>query len=479
MKKFAMETENFIRNYTQSVLSGDAAVFIGAGLSREAGYLGWTDLLRDKAVEIGLDVDKENSDLISLAQYYLNNKRQRTQINESIRNFFAPRKDINPTHTHMLLSALPIRSYWTTNYDRLIEKTFELRGVSCRAHFSDENLSISTDNAQIILHKMHGDVENPNSAIIAKEDYEKYDDTHEMMLAKFKGEMCSKTFLFLGYSFSDPNIHHILARIRKVFDKHAKQHYCIMKRVAKRENGKKTKEYEYKLIKQNHQILDFKNYGVNVILVDDYSEINDILSEIKRRVYMKNVFICGAYEDETVNKDKIAQLGTTLATWLVERGFKIFSGFGKNFGGHIVKGAFDGCTLGEGKDFNKHVSLFPFPYNVKLPPDERVKLYTRLRENMIAPTQITIVICGEKKDDKGNLIPSPGVIEEVKISQNQGNLIIPIGVSGGAAKIVWEEMKNCPDKGYKEADFNLLNQEWTSYNKIYESIQRIISNYCS
>lgn len=38
----------------------------------------------------------------------------------------------------------------------------------------------------------------------------------------FKGEMCSKTFLFLGYSFSDPNIHHILARIRKVYDKNAK-----------------------------------------------------------------------------------------------------------------------------------------------------------------------------------------------------------------------------------------------------------------
>lgn len=56
----------------------------------------------------------------------------------------------------------------------------------------------------------------------------------------------------------------------------------------------------------------------------------------------------------------------------------------------------------------------------------------------------------EKKDDKGNLIPSPGVIEEVKISQNQGNLIIPIGVSGGAAKIVWEEMKNCPIKATRK-----------------------------
>lgn len=96
----------------------------------------------------------------------------------------------------MSLSALPIRSYWTTNYDRLIEKTFELRGVSCRAHFSDENLSISTDNAQIILHKMHGDVENPNSAIIAKEDYEKYDDTHEMMLLNLKVKCAQKHFYF-------------------------------------------------------------------------------------------------------------------------------------------------------------------------------------------------------------------------------------------------------------------------------------------
>lgn len=112
-----------MREYAQSIITGDAAVFIGAGLSHEAGYLGWADLLKDKAVEIGLDVEKEKDDLISLAQYYLNNKRQRTQINDAIRNFFAPRQNINPTQTHLLLSALPIRSYWTTNCDRMLEKT--------------------------------------------------------------------------------------------------------------------------------------------------------------------------------------------------------------------------------------------------------------------------------------------------------------------------------------------------------------------
>ena len=87
MKKFTQEIETFIREYAGSIKTGDAAVFIGAGLSRDAGYLGWTDLLKDKACEIGLDIEKEKNDLISLAQYYIN-KKQRTQINNAIRNFF-------------------------------------------------------------------------------------------------------------------------------------------------------------------------------------------------------------------------------------------------------------------------------------------------------------------------------------------------------------------------------------------------------
>lgn len=476
MKNFDRETEIFIREYAQATLSGDASVFIGAGLSQDAGYKGWAELLKDKASDIGLDVEKERNDLISLAQYYIN-KKQRTQINNAIRSFFAANDDIIPTKTHQILSALPIKSYWTTNYDRLLEQTFEQRKITCRAYFSDEDLSVTTDNAQVIIHKMHGDVEHPISAVIAKEDYEKYDETHEMMLAKFKGEMCSKTFLFLGYSFSDPNIHHILARIRKVYDKNAKQHYCIMKKVPKKENGKKTKDYEYKAVKQEHQIADFKNYGVNVILVDDYSDIVKIFEEIRRRVYMKNVLICGAYEDSTLNKEYIEKFTTTITTWLIERGCRIFSGFGKNLGGYVVKGAFDGCTLGSGKNFNTHVNLFPFPYNVNLSKSDRQELYTRLRENMIINTKITLIICGEKIDDKGELIPSPGVLEEFKISKEQGNLIIPISVSGGAAKLIWENMKSENTIEYTQVEFNNLNAVWDNYDTILNTVQDIICDY--
>lgn len=475
MKKFNKEIDLFIKSYADSIKSGNASLFIGAGLSREAGYLGWTDLLHDKAIEIGLDVEKEKNDLISLAQYYINQK-QRFHIDDTIRNFFASKPDINPTPTHLLLSALPIKSYWTTNYDRLLERTFELRRISYRAQYSDKNLALSTGNAQIVIHKMHGDVENPDSAVIAKEDYERYDETHEMMLAKFKGEMCSNTFLFLGYSFNDPNIHHILARIRKIYDKNARQHYCIMKRISKTEE-ETAEDYDYKVIKQNHQIEDFKNYGINVILVDKYSDILDILSEIRRRVYIKNVLISGAYEDDTCNKEILDRFSTTLSTWLIERGFHIFSGFGKNLGGNVVKGAFDGCTLGEGKEFNKYVRLFPFPYNVEMSVKERNKLYTHLRENMIANTQITILICGEKKDVNDNLIQSLGVVEEFNISRKQGNLIIPIAVSGGAAKLIWTELKSSCYDAISAEDFDMLNQGWDKFEKIYKTVQKIINAY--
>lgn len=475
MTKFSRDTENFISEYAKAIINGNASVFVGAGLSRDAGYLGWADFLTNMAAEIGLDVKKE-SDLISLAQYYIN-KRQRTKINNSIKNFFALKNNIVPTQVHNLLSALPIKSYWTTNYDQLLEKTFEQRRISYCVYFSDENLSLLTDNAQVFIHKMHGDVENPNSAVIAKEDYEKYDDTHEMMLAKFKGEMCSKTFLFLGYSFSDPNIHHILARIRKIYDKNAKQHYCIMKRVPKTENGIETGDYDYKVTKQNLQVEDFMNYGINVILVDDYTEIVDILAEIRRRVFARNVLICGAYEDNTINKDNIAMLAMTLTAWLIERGFNVYSGFGKNLGGHVVKGAFDGCTFGDGRKFNRCVSLFPFPYNVKLSQEERAKLYTQLRENMIINTHITLVIAGEKKNDQGELIPSSGVVEEVKISKDQGNLIIPIASSGGVAKIIWEQLKSEEYDKYSAEDFNSLNQPLDGGAEILKVVQKIITSY--
>ena len=86
-----------------------------------SGYVDWNGLLKNVVRDLGLDPDKEH-DLVTLAQYHCNqakgNKARLTQI--IFDNFSAIK---TPTANHRILAALPIHTYWTTNYDKLIEKS--------------------------------------------------------------------------------------------------------------------------------------------------------------------------------------------------------------------------------------------------------------------------------------------------------------------------------------------------------------------
>ena len=118
---------SFIKDYSKAILSGKASLFIGSGISRPANYVGWKEILRECAEEINLNVDREEKNLITLAEYYVKSK-QRTKITSAIRDFFA---DANgcPTKTHDLIATLPIRNIWTTNYDRLLERIYTSHNI--------------------------------------------------------------------------------------------------------------------------------------------------------------------------------------------------------------------------------------------------------------------------------------------------------------------------------------------------------------
>ena len=83
--------KQFIKNYSKSLKDGKASLFIGSGISRKSGYARWKDILRECAEEIELDVEKEVQDLITLAEFYVNDKN-RTKINQTIADYF---KDSN------------------------------------------------------------------------------------------------------------------------------------------------------------------------------------------------------------------------------------------------------------------------------------------------------------------------------------------------------------------------------------------------
>jgi hypothetical protein len=172
------DIQEFLKTYTIALEESTATIFAGAGLSKPAGYVNWKDLLRDIAEEINLDIDRE-TDLIAVAQYHVNeNGGNRGKINQTLIEEFT--KDASVTKNHEILSRLPIKTYWTTNYDTLIEDALKNEGKRIDVKITTENLSITKPDRDAVIYKMHGDISLAHEAVITKDDYEGYNKNRQL-----------------------------------------------------------------------------------------------------------------------------------------------------------------------------------------------------------------------------------------------------------------------------------------------------------
>ncbi len=227
------DISSFIDRYVKEIQNYTAAMFIGAGFSMNAGYVDWKNLLSGIAEDLGLDIEKE-TDLISLAQYnYNENGQNRGLINNALFEEFTKEKDLD--ENHKILAKLPISTFWTTNYDSLIEKALRDARKIVDVKYNNSHLSLTIPHRDAVVYKMHGDKSNPNEAILIKDDYEQYYQKHAQFITSLSGDLISKTFLFIGFSFTDPNLDYILSRIRIDYKENNRQHYAIMRKV--NENG--------------------------------------------------------------------------------------------------------------------------------------------------------------------------------------------------------------------------------------------------
>lgn len=449
----------FIKSFAKDIKNGNACIFFGAGLSSQSGYPDWKDLLADLTREIGLDIEKEH-DYIALAQYYANEK-YRTTLSSKISTIFAPSSSKSMQEVHKLILGLPIKYYWTTNYDNLFEKACHHLAKKFKALCADEDLSLDTNGIDILLHKIHGDYKAPHRTIITKEDFEQYMDTHDMMLTRLKSLMSSKSFLFLGYSVNDPNINFVLSRIKKVFHRFPRNHYIIIKRPDKtilkdgKEIEKSAEELNYELNKQKIIEKDWETYGLHTIFVDDYTGINSILKELRNAVYEKDIVISGSCLSTNENKEFIENFTQNLIKRLIKENYKIRTGNGEIIGDCITNGLFShaiDCIQGkDNPDFDYTfenycvATLFPKKSSAKLKNITKIenqnvinKIIEKIRNNFIEKSTVTIIICGENKNENNkketNNHTTQGVLAEYDISVINENIIIPIGCTGGVAQ---------------------------------------------
>ncbi|WP_343786428.1 SIR2 family protein [Wandonia haliotis] len=439
---FTTQQQTFINEFVKEINNGDAAIFAGAGFSATHGFVNWKELLRDLAEELNLDIDKEH-DLLSIAQYHLN-KFTRSKINTKIINEFTSLGAAG--ENHKILARLNIDTFWTTNYDQLIERTLESEGKTVEKKIRNADFSRNIKKRDAIVYKMHGDKDSPDEAILTKDDFESYNDKMKLFSIALRGELVSKTFLFLGFSFDDPNLEYILGRVKVLLNGNTPTHYCFFKEILENDfndpelSPEQNKEnYLYAKIKQQLKVDNLIRYGIRAIMIDDYPEITSILSEIEKRVKRKNIFISGAandYSPFTVDtaKDLIHSMSYTIA----EKGYKIVSGYGLGIGSIVINGALDYKMNSNYRNLDDLLILRPFPQiqSGKKPISE---VWTEYRNDMISKSGIAIFLFGNKLV-KDEIVLSNGMEEEFEICLKHNVIPIPIGATGYISKSLWERV---------------------------------------
>lgn len=178
---------------------GNLAIFAGAGFSREAGFVDWKTLLKPIADDLDLNIEKE-WDLVTLAQYHTNiNQSNRAKLNQLLVTEFSSK--VHPTENHRILSRLPIATYWTTNYDNLIETSIDNNSKIADVKYTVKQLATTKPNRDAVVYKMHGDANHPADAVLIRDDYERYHIKMQPFITALSGDLVSKTFLFWGSVF--------------------------------------------------------------------------------------------------------------------------------------------------------------------------------------------------------------------------------------------------------------------------------------
>jgi hypothetical protein len=424
------DINGFVKVYCQALRDENAAVFAGAGLSIPPGLVDWSSLMRDIANDIGLNVDAEY-DLLSVAQFHVNERGGRHRINQSLVTEFAERSTLSVNHH--ILAGLPIKTYWTTNYDTLIEESLRKARKRVDVKATEQSLAVTLPRRDAIVYKMHGDVASVDQAVITRDDYEAYTTTHPLFGTALQGDLVSKTFLFIGFSFSDPNLSYLLSRIRILLGQNRRDHYALLRRVQP-SDFKSKEEYDYARGRQDLQVRDLRRYGIQGLLVDSYDEYTKVLQTVAAMFRRRRIFVSGSaatYEPlgEANSHEFLRRLGSSL----IENDFDIVTGFGLGVGPFLLNGALEGLERSGTLSFHDRLTLRPFPQGIQ-DPAERAARWSQYRRDMISTAGIAVFVFGNRRTQPGDIEPAAGVQEEFDLALDLGLALLPIGATGSKAK---------------------------------------------
>lgn len=185
---------------------------------------------------------------------------------------------------------LGIRAIVNYNFDDLVEKNLKRLRINYHSIYG-EGMIPETD--ELGIYHVHGflpqgkeNYENLTKSLLvfSEEGY------HKLMLEPYNwanisqlNYMMNNTCLFIGLSMTDPNLRRLLEiAAQKIKENDGDcQHYVIMRRFRIKEQAERGSIKSFERVNETLQESLFKELGVNVIWIDEFSEIPALLKKIK------------------------------------------------------------------------------------------------------------------------------------------------------------------------------------------------------
>lgn len=398
--------DKLVEKFSESAYSGDAAYFIGSGISKPYGLPDFKGLIEKLVKDVKIDLSVEDGlDYPEIAQYILNEREDKKWIFSKVKEYLGKvQYNISGSRYLDYISKSNIHTIWTTNFDTLIEQCFDQNGIKydVKADDSDLKNNFQTKAKREII-KIHGSVDS-DDIIITKNDYEDFNINSKLSVRRLEQDLLTKSILFIGYSYSDSDIQNIVNNVRQLIgDGSPLNHYMIL--------SSRETDNEKKL--QKLWINDLERYGIYAyVLENGYGELEEILKEISVKSKGKTVFVTGSHINTST--DFVKELGYELAG---------INGVTLNYGqskgvGELACNSFGKRFVDDKKTVKQNIKIFPNPYTFYEEWDNQDFLLEDLRlmrEELIEETRIMIAFPGEK-----------GTKLEIEIAQKKGSIVIPV-----------------------------------------------------
>ena len=224
----------------QTLLDPGAVAFVGAGVSVEAGYPTWKDLLErfhEKAIELQVKATPREleqigrmDDLLWRAEEY-RRLLDPTAYTALMWDFFRPRPRA-AAPTAAALAKLPFKHYLTTNYDPLLETACASEDKHLKVIEWTQSAEVQQFLRNVNLKErhfvyLHGRFNKPESIVLSERDYVRRYATSDETPRKLFTLFATQRLVFVGFSLSDPDLAFVLRSVNAAFSAIEAQHFLL------------------------------------------------------------------------------------------------------------------------------------------------------------------------------------------------------------------------------------------------------------